>query len=76
MAHTITTARILSNLATRATGVRFTATKTPLPGTFRVALAAAPTDGPGTVIAAQTALTDAGYTARIIADGWKLAVTA
>jgi hypothetical protein len=71
-----TTARTLSNLATRATGVRFTAMKTPLQGTFRVALAAAPTDGPGTVRAAQTALAAAGYTPRIIADGWQLAVTA
>jgi hypothetical protein len=33
------------------------------------------TTTPGTVRAAQTALAAAGYTPRIIADGWQLAVT-
>jgi hypothetical protein len=71
-----TTARTLSALATKATGAKFTARSAPRPGAFRLELAGAPINPLDRVAQAATALRAEGYTVRVIADGWKLSVTA
>jgi hypothetical protein len=77
MTTTTVTARILSALATKATGVKFAGRSAPLlPGAFRLELAGAPINPLYRVAQAATALRAEGYTVRVIADGWKLSVAA
>jgi hypothetical protein len=76
MTTTTVTARTLSALATKATGVKFAGRHVPSSlDTVRLELAGAPLNPLYRVAQAATALRAEGYTVRVIADGWKLAVT-